>query len=565
MPRRRLIIEAGDAGQLVLQIDAGTLTLRGGRNNAEALLQSLRVARIYCELEVEGEPSVPGGSQGPPRPLQAGEVFEVGACQLRVETEPSAPAAEHADEQPAGVKAGPAPEGLAAAAYSPSGTGEPKRLVVIDGADQGKTFRLPLSGTITLGKSRKHAEIVLHDLYVSRLHCQLEVNGDEVVVVDQGALRGTLVNGRQIERQAMRVGEVLRVGNSHLRLELVPPGAADDESEAPAGHEGEGEAFAVAGEKAANGTAPAEKESKPEDMPEAARQLQRLRDELERLSGQMLGYFRVGPVLGRGRYGLVFRADNQKTSQPVALKVLSPLFPQTEAELRHFAQALKGALPLRHPNLVGVQGVGKTGIYTWIVRDYVEGDSVADILRGLPAGHLLDWRLGYLVAVHVARALDFVRGHHLHHGQVTPPNILLRRDGQAALLADLALASALEGSRLTQARLGYRPAAELCFLSPEQAQTEELVDDAADLYTLGAVVYALLTGRPPVQGDTGPKVLEQLLGPPARPAAFPSDVPAPLQKMILRMLARNPEDRYPTAAALLDDLKHVAEKEQVEV
>jgi hypothetical protein len=573
MPRRRLIIEPGDAGQLLLHLDKGTLTLRGNGKQPEALLQFLRVARLHGELEVEGESvAVRGPGQGAPRPLQPGEVLQAGGCRLRLEAdeEPPAPPVEEDDGLLSPVEEYEEPASENVSTSAPSEKGLPKRLVVIDGADQGKSFRLPLAGTITLGKSRKYADIILHDLYVGRLHCQFEVNGDEVVVVHEGGPGGTVINGWQVDRQAMRLGEVVRVGNSHLRLDLVTDRAGDEVSEdAPGLQEGaEEEAFEVVEEEApAEAEAPVEEEAELQDIPESVRQLLRLRDELERLSGQVLGHFRIGPVLGRGRHGIVFRAENLKTSQPVALKVLSPLFPQTEAELRHFAQTVKSVLPVRHANVVGIHGVGKTGMYTWIVRDYVEGESVADFLRRPPAGQRPDWRIAFRVAVHVARALDFVRGHHLHHGQVTPANILLPRGGQAALLADLMLASALEGSRLTHARLGYRPASELSFLSPEQVQTEDLVDDAADLYTLGAVIYTLLTGRPPFLGDTPYEILQQVLGPTqaARPSKLQSGIPAALEKMVLRMLAKNPADRYPNSADLLADLKYVAEKEQVEV
>jgi hypothetical protein len=585
MPRHRLIIEAGEGGPLLLQIDAGTLTLRGSQKHPEAMLQSLRVARLHCELEVEEEPvAIRGSGHGARRPLHPGEVLQAGDYQLRMEaeSEPAAPLSGEEDDLIAniGTAEEPAPQVSAPEdSSSEEGGALPKCLVVIDGCDQGTSFRLPLSGTLTLGKSRKHSDVVLHDLYVGRLHCQFEVNGDEVVVVDMGGTGGTMVNGEKIARQTMKVGEVVRVGNSHLRLELAIGGAkkeaAAESSVATPEEAGEEEevGFEVVEEEETGGEEVVElpeadeEEAPPEDMPAAARQLQQLRDELERLVGQVLGHYRIAAILGRGRYGVVFRADDLKTGQPVALKVLSPLFPQTDAELGHFAQVLRSTLPLRHANLVRLHGMGKTGMYTWMVRDYVEGESVADLLRRLPAGRRLDWRIAYRVAVHVARALEFARSNHLHHGQVTPANILLRRGSSAALLADLMLTSALEGSRLTQAALGYRPSSELCFLSPEQAQTEELVDPMADQYTLGATVYALLTGRPPFLGDTANEVLEQVLGPTraARPGVFHAATPPALEKIVLRMLAKKPEDRYPSSAALLVDLKHFAEAEAVEV
>src|SRR5262249_5809502 len=106
---------------------------------------------------------------------------------------------------------------------APAATGQlRKRLLVIDGADRGQPFYLPEAGVVTLGNNGKQADIVLHDLYVARVHCQVEVRGDEVFVSHLEGLHGTMGNGQRIARpRAVRVGDTLRAGNSHLRVEGV--------------------------------------------------------------------------------------------------------------------------------------------------------------------------------------------------------------------------------------------------------------------------------------------------------------------------------------------------------
>src|SRR5262249_28448096 len=111
-----------------------------------------------------------------------------------------------------------------------------KRLVVIDGADQGQVLVLPESGTVLIGNNRRHCDICLHDLYVARSHFELEIAGERVQVHALDSPTGTLVNGVKVKECELRPGDVIRAGNSHLRLELVDESAAAAEPE-PAAEE----------------------------------------------------------------------------------------------------------------------------------------------------------------------------------------------------------------------------------------------------------------------------------------------------------------------------------------
>src|SRR5205807_2256215 len=109
----------------------------------------------------------------------------------------------------------------------------------------------------------------------------------------------------------------------------------------------------------------------------------------------------------------------------------------------------------------------------------------------------IDWTRALRVAVHIARALAFAGEHHLVHNNITPQNIMIQGEGNIAKLGDLMLAKALEGSELQAATLEVKLISELAYLSPEQVDPDAFVDDLVDLYCLGTIVYALLTGRPP--------------------------------------------------------------------
>ncbi|MBX9581367.1 MAG: protein kinase, partial [Gemmataceae bacterium] len=425
----------------------------------------------------------------------------------------------------------------------PPATG-PRRLKVVDGADQGRTYRLPDAGTVLVGKPGGEAHVRLHDLYVAPVHCSLAVTPDGVTVAHVDGANGTLVDGRRIiTPQALPPGTVLRVGNSHLRLEHGP--FEDEPDTLPPVTE--------AGSKSSRVLRPPEPEAAPED-PAAG------------LEGQAVGPYQVGQLLGRGFAGAVYEAAHGQTGQAVALKVLAPGFPADSAEAERFAREVKLAQPVRHPHLVAVAGAGRAGGRCWIARELVAGESAAEVIGRVAGGDKPSWTRAARVAVHLARALDFLHRSRLVHGNVTPANVLLRADDHATKLADLRLAQALAGSRLQRAVQEDKVLAELPYLAPEQAEPGAYVDELADLYAVGAVAYALITGRPPVTGTTPAEIIDQLrAGRVSRPGVVYKKVPAAFDAVVMRLLAVHQEDRYPTAAALLADLTPIAEEHDIKL
>lgn len=406
----------------------------------------------------------------------------------------------------------------------------PWRLLVIDGADQGRLIPLANAGSIVIGNSRKHADVCLNDLYVSRVHCQVAVAEGQVSVnhVAEGA--ETFVNGKKVAQQPLRVGDIIRIGNSHLRLE---EGAADDPATGPAA------ATAAAGKLPLVDPA-----------------------HMEELADHILGRYELGLVLGKSHSGIVFQAYDVKADQTVALKVLSPEFGQTEPEMQTFARVMKTALPLRHPSLVTVLGAGKTGPYCWIAREYVQAESGQQILEKLRDARKIDWRSGFHVAYHVARGLEFVHARHVFHGNITPRNLLIDPATHQAKLADLLLSKALEGSTLQRRILEQKVLAEMCYLAPEQTEAGAFVDNLCDIYSLGAVVYTLLTCRPPLAADAPEDLLAKIRSEqPEHPKVHQRSIPPALDRVVMKMLAKQQMDRYPTATALVEDLERVAEEQ----
>jgi serine/threonine-protein kinase len=198
--------------------------------------------------------------------------------------------------------------------------------------------------------------------------------------------------------------------------------------------------------------------------------------------------------------------------------------------------------------------------------EYVEGESAADVLQRVQTGAKLNWRHGLRLAVHVARALDFIHRNHQSHGNVTPRNILIRLGDKLTKLSDWELTKALEGTALHKARLEKKRLAELPFLAPEQVDPKAFTDNLSDVYNLGAVVYARLTGRPPFQSETAEDTIAQILeGRLVKPRQLQPSIPARLEAVVLKMLALRQEERFQSSRELLDFLEHVAKQEEVPV
>jgi pSer/pThr/pTyr-binding forkhead associated (FHA) protein len=549
---------------------------------AELVVRNLHVHHIHCEVEVEEEQVLVSGTKAPlgekplRKELHAGEIIRVGHSELRLE---------------AGAKdVGPLfPEGdigladdlklqpLAAAATEtkpdvakppPETAAVRKQLMVVDGGDRGRVFFLPETGICTIGKSSKHADIVLHDLYVARVHCELQIQGDRVRVIHVEGQGGTLLDGQPVTEQPMQVGSVLRVGNSQLRLEVAVAPAAQGKKdteprlapladEIPAEEVVEVEDLEVIDdivETVASETA----EATTTDQGQVYALPHSPIDQLLGLEDKTLGHFKVGPLLGRGQSGLVFRAQDLHTNQIVALKVLSPDFPAQEAELQHFIGALKGVPKLAHPNLVGLLRAGRSGPCCWIAREYVDGEGLARIISRAPAG--LDWTVACRILLHLAQALKFLHEHKLTHGNITPRNILLSKN-KVTKLADLMLYRALHGSRLRKIILQKKLLAEAVFLAPEQSIPKALIDHRTDQYALGTVAYILLTGQPPFAGRSLQEITTEIReAKVVRPGKKHPGIPASFEKVVLKMMSRSAEDRFSSAEELLACLQPIAEE-----
>jgi serine/threonine-protein kinase len=260
------------------------------------------------------------------------------------------------------------------------------------------------------------------------------------------------------------------------------------------------------------------------------------------------GRYRFERRLGHGGMATVYLAHDTELDRAVAVKLLAENV-AADAELRErFVREARLAARLSHPNVVSVFDAGEDHGRPYIVMEHVEGETLAELLarRGrLPPEEARQ------LALQACRGLAHAHESGLVHRDVKPQNLLLRRDGTLKI-ADFGIARAVEGTSLTQAGTVLGTAA---YLSPEQALGEP-VTAAADVYSLGAVLYELLTGRPPVEAES----LADLADKQRRPSIVPvhelaRDVPADLEDLVMRCLARSPEYRPATAGELEQELE----------
>jgi tRNA A-37 threonylcarbamoyl transferase component Bud32 len=263
--------------------------------------------------------------------------------------------------------------------------------------------------------------------------------------------------------------------------------------------------------------------------------------------------------IGSGAMGTVFKARQKRLNRIVALKVLKPSLARNTNFVERQRREARIVASLNHPDIVAGYDLGEEGGYHFFVMEFVEGTSLATLLKewgAFPEERVLD------VGIRVASALDHAFKKGVIHRDVKPGNILIDKDGRAKL-TDLGLAKAPEDVTITQegATVGTPQ-----YISPEQARDPSKVDIRSDLYSLGATLFHMATGQPPFVGDTLAAVIHGVVH--ARPPLAHSINPAlseSLSAVIRKLLAKRPSLRYQTPAELLADLQRVRRAEAPEV
>jgi serine/threonine protein kinase len=337
---------------------------------------------------------------------------------------------------------------------------------------------------LVIGRDADLAQVAIVDQQISRVHCRVLRLGESWVVEDLSSRNGTWLNDRRITKSALGVGDRLRVGGCICHLE--------DEMQAP-----------------------------------------------DPLIGARIGGFSIEHLLGRGRYGAVYKGNQIALHRPVAVKVLAAEFARDPERIKAFLIEARRAGGLNHPNLVQVHDVVSAGGHYFLVMELMCG-SIGDLLG--QDGPMDEARVRRILA-DISAALAYAEANRLVHRDVKPDNILFGEDGLYKL-ADLGIATAISDDGVAhQERIFGSPH----YVAPEQARGG-VIDGRADLYALGATAFHLLTGRPVFEGTTREVIQAHLhTAPPELKTLVPGITPG-MAQLVARLLRKKPIER-PSAAS----------------
>ncbi len=270
------------------------------------------------------------------------------------------------------------------------------------------------------------------------------------------------------------------------------------------------------------------------------------------------GRYELTHLIARGGMAQVYRAMDRQLERPVALKVLFPELSVDRTFVERFRREAQAAANLSHPNIVPVFDWGEDDGSYFIVMEYVEGRPLSAVLRDpqrMPPRQIA------MIGAGVAAALAFAHRHGVVHRDVKPGNVLITPDGDVKV-TDFGIARAMNTEEsLTQTGAVMGTAA---YFSPEQAEGKG-VDSRSDIYSLGVVLYEMAVGRPPFTGDSPVAVASKHVRDlPVLPRQANPTVPPALEAVVMKAMAKNPDDRYGSAEELRADLLRFAEGRPVE-
>ncbi|MFC1706680.1 protein kinase, partial [Planctomycetota bacterium] len=408
-----------------------------------------------------------------------------------------------------------------------------------DGESHGCKVEWDGRKPLVIGRSRE-TDFPVKDPLLSRRQCLLDLAEGEIALVDLDSANGTFVNGKRIGRATIRSGDLVTFGRSWLRVVNEPAGArgaGEDDPDATA----DVSPFPPSrgGRLSARVRATAVGDDDPFAVP------------------RIIEGYEVTATLGRGSFGTVYKAQHRMLGREVAIKVLPTGEPQENPDaVERFLREIRATGQLDHPNLVRVYGAGEGPGYAYLVMELVQGETLARHLRAvdsLAPCHALR------VARQVVSALDHAFSHGYVHRDVKPENILIAKGGTAKL-CDFGLVKSLGASAsdgLTRPGQGFGSVA---YMPPEQVRSAKSADQRADIYSIGATLYTMLTGRRPFTGKVTRSLLRRVLEEMPTPVRqLNPAIPTQVSDLVERCMQKDPDDRFQSPSEMLGAIDRASE------
>lgn len=281
------------------------------------------------------------------------------------------------------------------------------------------------------------------------------------------------------------------------------------------------------------------------------------------MSGQVIGPYRIERPLGVGGMGEVYLAEHIKLEKKVAIKFLPPYLQTDAVAKRRLLGEARAAAKLEHPGICAVYEVNDETDQSFIVMQYIDGETLADRIKSRPIklAEALD------ITIQIAEALTEAHARGIVHRDIKPGNVMITPRGQVKVL-DFGLAKAVDAppgarassdTQLMLSRPGDRPGTPP-YMSPEQARGKP-VDARGDLFSVGVILYECIAGRRPFAGNTTSEILNQIrIYNPPPPSNFSPGISSLLDSIVLKALAKRSRDRYQSTVELLEDLRGVRSK-----
>ncbi|MBA3846124.1 MAG: protein kinase [Planctomycetes bacterium] len=350
----------------------------------------------------------------------------------------------------------------------------------------------PLSKDVTVLGRSSDCDIKIADAMSSRAQCEVRRDGKLFTLVDGGSRNGTFLNEKKVTERPLTFGDRIRVGEVEY---LLVKEAGDVE----------------------------------------------LKD--------LLSKYDVAEKIGEGGMGIVYRATQKSMGRQVALKVLSPKYAARPRFVEQFIEEARAAGKLNHPNIVQVHDVGTENGIHYFSMELIEGRTCMEILReqgSFTVAEMLE------IALQIGKALEYAHSQRRIHQDIKPDNIMVA-SSSGVKLADLGISKSFDevATEGNSRRVMGTPH----YMAPEAAMAKK-IDHRVDIYSLGATLYHLLSGKPPYSGTSATDVLKAHVMEPLPPLQdLNTDVPDDVAAMIERMMAKNPDDRYLTATAIVEEVR----------